>query len=207
VSTRSPPCRRPRPPKPPSASDPSGAPPRPRGGSPDDALLAFFRGDGTDDRGRALDAILARDDDWLERTHDFVQWVFPLDARSGANPAAPLATAAVARAFAADPALRARLAAAFARMLAFYGLRDDGARIDKSPAWDARKPNWFVRSTHNDLRITRILRSLALLSLPAESSRLLEALERLRACEPDCGFGPVALRHWRAAATGIAHPP
>lgn len=176
-------------------------------------LLAFFRGDGTDDRGRTLDAILARDNDWLERTHDFVQWVFPLDAPSGVNPDAPLVTSALAQAFAADPALRARLRVAFERMLAFYGLAESrGAgragpdadaplllRIDKSPAWDARKRNWFVRPTHNDLRISRILRSLSLLSLPAEARRFLEALERLRASEPDCGFTPTAMEYWRSA--------
>lgn len=183
------------------------------GATDHERLLAFFRGDGTDDRGRTLDAILARDDDWLERTHDFVQWLFPLDAPSGVNPDAPLVTPELARAFAADAALRARLRAAFERMLAFYGLRESrgavsaaldagealATRIDKSPAWDARKRNWFVRPTHNDLRISRILRSLSLLSLPDEARRLLEALERLGASERDCGFTPTAMRYWRSA--------
>lgn len=37
------------------------------------ALLAFYRGEGPDDRGRMLTDILQQDDAWLERTHDYVQ--------------------------------------------------------------------------------------------------------------------------------------
>ena len=60
-------------------------------------LLNFYLGGAPDDRGRTLAEILRQDDAWLESTHDFVQWLFPLDRPSGVNPSAPLLTGAVER--------------------------------------------------------------------------------------------------------------
>jgi len=163
-------------------------------------LVAFFRGTGTDHRGRGLDAILARDDAWLESTHDFVQWLFPLREPSGVLPQAPRLDAATEAAFAADAALRDALGRAFERMLRFYGFerRDDGS-IAPGPHWDARAPDWFRRSTHNDLRITRILRSLTLLGRADDARRFLAALAAERAARPDCGIGATAFAFWEDA--------
>src|SRR5262245_41132324 len=89
-----------------------------------DRIIAFFSG-GPDDRGRTLGQILAWEDDDLEVTHDYIQWVFPTPARSGVNPTAPLVTESTTAAFVARPDLRAGLSRALDRMLAFYGLRRD----------------------------------------------------------------------------------
>lgn len=164
-----------------------------------DRLLAFYHGRSTDDRGRTLADILRQDDAWLEHTHDYIQWLFPLEQPSGVNPSAPLITEPVKAAFLSDEALRERLRAGFERMLAFYGLQRDRGDLVKAASWDRRKDDWFTRSTHNDLRITRILRCLSILGLRDEAERLLACLERLRQTEPDCAFSPVALRHWRQA--------
>ncbi len=165
----------------------------------DDRLLDWYRGSGRDDAGRSLAKVLAHDDDWLEHTHDYIQWLFPLDEPSGVAPRAPLVSEHTKAAFAADPVLRARLADSLARMLAFYGLERRDGRIARSPAWAARRANWFLRDTHNNLRITRILKSLGLLGLPGEARVLLAALEGLCDTEPDCGIGPVSRRYWREA--------
>lgn len=162
-------------------------------------LLAFYYGRHPDDRGRMLAEILRQDDTWLEHTHDFIQWLFPLERPSGVNPSAPLITTAVEQAFRSDASLRDRLRGAFQRMLAFYGLQDDGSRIAPASNWTQRKGNWFTRPTHNDLRITRILRCLFLLGLREEAQRLLACLDRLHRTEPDCGFTPTAMQHWRQA--------
>ena len=84
-----------------------------------DRLQRFFLGTGTDDRGRLLADVLRQDDAWLEHTHDFIQWLFPLVERSGAAPGAPTLDAATIQAFARDPALRRGLRAGLDRMLAF----------------------------------------------------------------------------------------
>ena len=165
-------------------------------------LVAFYRGLQPDGRGRRLDDILARDDEWLESTHDYIQWLFPLLARSGANPAAPVLDDVQIAVFRGEAALRVKLLQAFDRMLSFYGLKREGEAVVKGQNWKARKSNWFVHPTHNNLRITRILASLRLLGLERESSALLEALEALRNGEADCGVGEAAYAYWRRAGGG-----
>jgi hypothetical protein len=163
-----------------------------------DRLQRFFLGTGTDDRGRLLDDVLRQDDAWLEHTHDFIQWLFPLVERSGAAPGAPTLDAAAIEAFARDPALRRGLRAGLDRMLAFYGLAWDGTRIGKAASWAVRKRDWFTRDTHNNLRITRMLKSLSVLGLRDEARALHAALAGLRG-EPDCGIGATAWRYWDEA--------
>ena len=55
-------------------------------------LVAFYRGEGRDHRGRLLSHIHQYDFDALERHHDYIQWLFPLPEPSGANLSAPLLT-------------------------------------------------------------------------------------------------------------------
>ncbi len=165
-------------------------------------LLAFQLGTGRDDRGRLLSDILRADDDWLESTHDFIQWLFPLPEPSGANPGAPLVDAEVREAFRSDPRLREFLRESFLRMLRFYGFAlDEGGRVRPAPNW-AERNAWFRYGGHNDLRITRILRSLTVLGLGNEARALLDALERLRTSER-CGVNARAFDYWRAAVEAV----
>jgi Opioid growth factor receptor (OGFr) conserved region. len=162
-------------------------------------LVAFYRNLQSDDRGRMLDDILARDDDWLESTHDYIQWLFPLAAPSGANPFAPVLDEAQIAVFRQDAALQEKLLQAFGRMLAFYGLERQGDAIAKGPNWSRRKVNWFTRPTHNNLRITRILASLRLLGLESEARAFYRALIGLTESEADVGVGEEALIYWGRA--------
>jgi hypothetical protein len=90
-------------------------------------FLQSYAGGATDDRGRLLALILRQDDDWLEVTHDFIQWLFPLQEASGTNPGAPRVDAATRDAFRADPLLQQHLRASLLRMLAFLGLQFDAS--------------------------------------------------------------------------------
>lgn len=162
-------------------------------------LLAFYRGGAPDDRGRMLAEILRQDDVWLEDTHDYIQWIFPMRVASGVNPSAPLVTDEVAAAFRADGLLQRHLLASFIRMLAFFGLQRQRGAVVKGPNWPQRKIDWFTAPTHNSLRITRILTSLSTLGLPDEASALLGCLTSLYDTEPDCGVGQVAYEHWQRA--------
>lgn len=161
-------------------------------------LVAFQLGTGHDERGRLLPEMLRADDDWLEATHDYIQWMFPLPEPSSVNPGAPLVDAQVREAFRNDPLLRGHLRASFLRMLRFYGLAlDEDGRVRPAAEWTKRN-RWFREGGHNDLRITRILRSLNVLGLGAEARALLDGLEQLRTNEP-CGVNPRAFDYWRAA--------
>lgn len=46
-------------------------------------LIAFYDGSGKDDLGRSLQEILQWDANRLERTHNFIQTLFPLPEMSG----------------------------------------------------------------------------------------------------------------------------
>jgi hypothetical protein len=128
-----------------------------------DRIVLFYRG-GRDSAGRTLAEILSWGDDRLEAVHDFIQWVFPTRQPSGVNPDAPLASDATAAAFAADAVLRDRLRGALDRLLAFYGLRRQGPRIEIDPSgFPLRSRVWLRPGNHNHLRLTRIMQSLAAL--------------------------------------------
>lgn len=62
-------------------------------------VLEFYDGTGRDHMGRRLDDILNKDDDWLESSHDYIQWLFPLYVASRYNPHAPLLTDEIRAAF------------------------------------------------------------------------------------------------------------
>ncbi len=164
-------------------------------------LLSFCRGRAPDGQGRYVGEILQQDDQWLEYTHDYIQWLFPNREPSGVNPDAPTITDEVQMAFLQEPELRDQLGKSLARMLAFYGLAGEGDLIVKGANWGQRKDNWFIYDTHNNLRITRMLKCLAELGLAGEGRALFQALLDLGTSEPDCGIGATAFGFWRAAIT------
>ena len=164
-------------------------------------LVDFQLGTAPDDHGRTFDAILAHNDEWLEYTHNFIQWLFPLTRLSGANPSAPTLDAPQIAAFRSNPALQKQLLRAFDRMLGFYGLARTANSIIKAPNWEQRKSLWFTHPSHNHLRITRILKCLNTLALAPEARMLYGRLVALRATEPDCGIPATAFAYWAEAVT------
>ena len=170
-------------------------PPPERADSP---IVRFYRGEGADTRGRTLDDILAWDDGQLEAVHDYIQWLFPLDEPSRFNPHAPLLTPADRLAFRHQP-LAANLRRALDRMLAFYGLRldpsDPRLHIVRSAAWNDRSPYWLQPGNHNLLRLSRIIRSLALLGQVGLAEALYKALKK----EGEGRVTAVTLGYWKEA--------
>ena len=162
-------------------------------------LLAFYYGSHPDDHGRMLAEVLRQDDDWFEVCHDYIQWLFPTREFSRATPDAPVLDKVTIDAFRSDLHLRNHLHAAFIRILSFYGLALTVNGIDKGLNWDKRKANWFTENTHNSLRITRILKSLASLGLEAEANAFKTALRSLCDEETDCGVTPVSQTFWMDA--------
>jgi hypothetical protein len=163
------------------------------------AVRDFLSGSGTDSRGRTLADVLAYSDDELELHHDFIQWLFPLDQASRFNPDAPVLPKYEFAELGRDPAVVSGLRQGLVRMLAFYGLEWNAASVAKSAGWPLRSRNWAVQPTHNDLRISRILRSLALFGLQQEAAALLGFLETMLDAMPQRPSRDTTLRHWRSA--------
>lgn len=165
-------------------------------------ILRFYLGEGRDNAGRTILDVLRFDDHELEYHHDFIQWLFPLETRSGANPLAPTLTKTEIDSFQVQPVLRERLQQAFERMLRFYGLElvslGDSLTVQKSSNWQERAVNWLSPRNHNHLRITRILISLRTLGLPELATAFYDALERINSEAQDM-ITPVTFRFWTNA--------
>jgi len=136
------------------------------------ALIKFFRGDGTDHAGRTLEDILALDDFWLEHTHDYLQWLFPIPEPSQYNARVPVLTREDIAWFRTDRHLRTQQIRALDRMLAFYGLERRDGGIVALPGLNMKKHIWLKPAGHNHLRITRIIRSLQYCCQPELALRL-----------------------------------
>lgn len=165
-------------------------------------LLAFYYGTGTDHRGRALAEVLRQDDLWFELTHDFVQWLFPLDQLSRASLHAPLVDPATILAFHSDELLRQHLRASVGRMLRFLGVAFDGNSLTLAANWAERRGEWFDLNTHNSLRITRLLKCMVLLGLAEDAVQLGKGLEALCASDPACGVTAESRALWLDAIKG-----
>ena len=168
-----------------------------------DRLKRFFGGS-TDDEGRTFEEIAGWDDGRLEMVHDYIQWLFPLPERSGANPSAPVLDAESIAAIRGDAEMQGRLRAGFERMLAFYGFALEGDALVEGSRFAASSRNWLHAGNHNHLRLTRMLRSLRVLGLEREAMLLWDALRALYERERAAGRRTIAAEtfaFWKRAAT------
>ncbi len=166
----------------------------------EDRVVAFYSHAVPDARGRWLRQMWDWDDLTLEADHQYVQWMFPTDAPSGVNPDAPLVTPASVDAFRATPALRGDLERSFDRMMRFYGFERSatGRQLERAARFDERRRVWLTPGNHNHLRLTRVLISLRLLSLPSLGVALFDALDRASADHPDA-VTQTTHRYWSEA--------
>ncbi|KAM3871783.1 opioid growth factor receptor [Diretmus argenteus] len=101
----------------------------------------------------------------LERVHSYIQWLFPL-REPGVNYMASELTKKEIEAFKKSEEAKRRLVESYELMLGFYGIqlvnRETG-EVKRAENWKERFGN-LERNMHNNLRITRILKSLGELS-------------------------------------------
>ncbi|XP_036806502.1 opioid growth factor receptor isoform X2 [Oncorhynchus mykiss] len=103
----------------------------------------------------------------LERVHSYIQWLFPLQ-EPGMNNQAKELTKKEIEAFLQDETAKKRLVKSYKLMLDFYGIQlsnDTTGEVRRANNWRDRFDN-LDRHTHNNLRITRILKCLGTLGFP-----------------------------------------
>ncbi len=147
------------------------------------SAVSFLTGEGHDHRGRSFEDVLAFDNSPLERSHDYIQWLFPLPEASRFNLDAPVLSPDELAALAASAAAKDNVRRARDRMLSFYSTND----------------HWLTAFDHNHLRITRIIRCLALVLGRGEARAF---HDKIRALVANAG-NPVnaqSLQYWREAA-------
>lgn len=166
-------------------------------------LIAFYKGVGTDHRGRTLTGILAFSNNELETCHDYIQWLFPLRKQSPYNPEAPVVNDEVERAFRADHDLQVELHRALLRMLQFYGivLRETPQGFELLAPQNVADFHWMMPENHNHRRLSRMLQSLRLLGMDSHVTAMWQGLQQLALTHPESVSGTTIV-HWRLAALG-----
>ena len=167
----------------------------------DSAVIAFYRGTGTDHAKRRIEDIWAWPHGRLESVHDYIQWLFPLPDPSRFNPAAPLLTSDDRAAFRDDPELRRRVLRSLDLLLEFLGLVRDQAGISRGSNFTVRAGVWVEPLNRNHLRLTRLLLFLGAVGLETAARALLACLESIAATE---GAGLIqgrTLQYWRDTQT------
>ena len=111
-------------------------------------IVGFLEGRTPDHRGRIFAMILQQTDQQAERTHDYIQWLFPLDEPSRSINGVPVLTELEI-----DEIRQSSLAQ---------------INLAKSARWFLgfleRNDHWITKYNHNHLRITRVIKSLRLLT-------------------------------------------
>ena len=172
---------------------------------PNNRIADFYAGSEPDHQGRYLGEILEWSDDELERVHDYIQWLFPLQERSGFNANAPVLDRQTIQEFRSRPDLHRNVRVSYHRMLAFYGLEiveSCPPTVRRAPSFAERSKNWLTASNHNHLRITRILKSVRTLGLEIEATALFDCLADIHneeAAKDLPGISEETFRFWQSA--------
>lgn len=162
-------------------------------------ILAFYQGRGWNQEGIGIDQMLAATDEQLERSHTFIQWMFPLPEKSKAVPESPVLTAEDRGQFLYDVGLQDNMVKCTMRMLKFYGLNINGAEgIVKGANWEERSKEWIKPKNHNFLRLTRMIRSLKLCGMEHWAECLHDCLCKIYE-EHKGVIGPLTKQFWDEA--------
>ena len=111
-------------------------------------IVSFLEGKTPDHRGRILAMLLQQTDHQAETTHDYIQWLFPLDEPSRSVNGAPVLTELDIDEIRQSSLAQSNLAESARWFLGFL----------------ERNNHWVTKYNHNHLRITRVIKSLRLLA-------------------------------------------
>ncbi|END5391519.1 hypothetical protein ABMC44_003612 [Vibrio vulnificus] len=126
-------------------------------------IARFISGETPDKFGRNIEQLLAYNHFWLEHDHKYIQVLFPIDEGTKFNQHAPLVTAQDREQFANSLDLRNAHLKALDLMLEFWGMVRNGDEISSLLPLSPANHVWLKHHDHNQLRLTRAIRSLYLL--------------------------------------------
>ena len=142
-------------------------------------LYHFLIGNGKDIYGRTHEQILSMSDFKLETTHNYIQWLFPLDTPSNYADSIVLNDEMIAS-FISEKKILDNMQLAFDRMMRFYGFgRNEHGQLMVAASRLRMRMTWLNRENHNFLRLTRILKSLRLFGLSDLEHELFAILQSL----------------------------
>lgn len=163
----------------------------------DQRLIEFYCSEGRDHKGRCLEDIWVLSPFWLEHTHDYIQWLFPIPEAGRFNAFAPLLTPTVQAAFERSDVMRQHQQRSLEVMLDFFGLARDGSDIVAQPTLAIQTHIWLKAGGHNHLRITRMIRSLALCHQPDLARTFQQTVIKIGTQQGV--VSETSIRYWREA--------
>lgn len=111
-------------------------------------LVSFFRDEIGHPRYGSYEVIISNSDEFWEKTHDFIQWIFPLNESSRFNREAPILD---------DSSIQQLLESRLAEQKLSLA-------VDRYKSFLKTHTNWRSGYDHNHLRISRVIKCLRLLS-------------------------------------------
>ncbi|WP_418642379.1 opioid growth factor receptor-related protein [Vibrio chaetopteri] len=164
-------------------------------------LIAFQLGKGTDHQGRFISEIWDFNSFWLEHDHKYIQWLFPIDAQTKFNRHAPVLTTDDRAAFFESEVLQQAQRKSLDLLLHFFGLQWQEGEIFPSAQLNIREHIWLKRGGHNHLRISRIIRSLALCGQHKLSYQFQQAV--IKVAKEYGEVSEESMGYWFKAATDL----
>jgi len=151
--------------------------------------------------GYLFDDILQWNNEKLERTHDYIQYLFPLKEKSKYNKDALTLTDMDIYQFKYNQVLRKNVRKALSRMLSFYGIHEVVLKkydyIDY--IWDRKTKHWLSLNNHNYLRLTRIMKFLMMIKMEYRSIKLFIALCNIYNSQTNSqtNISKTTMKYWR----------
>lgn len=137
-----------------------------------------------DGRLMLVDDVLKFDLDQIEECHNFIQWLFPLTEKSAFNPEAPVIHAEDYDILIEMDSVTDKVYEGFGMMMEFFNVDMESFKVG-TYTLDRFIPNYILGSeqdllkdkSHHDLRLTRIITSMASFGFTEEAYMLLNFLE------------------------------
>ena len=137
---------------------------------------------GFDHAGRTHAYVCEQSDDWIESTHDFIQWLFPLEEETRKSELIPILS-------------KQEIGLIKKSELAQNSLRISASRMRRF--W-SKNQHWVTNHDHNHLRITRCIKSLRLLVSNEEAQQMKIWLSSVLGPNAKL-ISKVSLDYWREA--------
>jgi len=126
-------------------------------------IVGFLEGKTPDHLGRTLSMVLKQTDHQAETTHDYIQWLFPLDEPSRSVMGAPVINELDIEDIRQSKLAQQNLVNSASWFLGFL----------------ERNDHWITKYDHNHLRITRVIKSLRLLTSDGAADKFRDKVTKL----------------------------
>lgn len=167
---------------------------------PEERLMSFFHDEPIKGGVYRHSSILLFTNEHMERYHNYIQWVFPTDIPSSVNSDAPLLTPNFCTQFAIDEIAKHNYCLTCRKFLNFLGLdcqKHENTNSIESLAGSDRR--FYALPYHNNLRITRMLRSLRQTGHIACADQIFSYIQITLNDNPDVKVDPFSMDKWKEA--------